>query len=217
MTADVTSDERADRWLRWAATFFVLAVLFHNSDHLRRGSDTLSTDVFVAGSLAMIVEVGVVVLVFMRHRWAAIASVATGFPLAAGYVFVTVDDCWSAATRDASGNLQASATAFPGGMQALLYFVDDILSKYGTDPTATYLLDHRILYIVPVVNPDGYKINEDYYFSTGGVAFGYHRKNARDTNGHAKPGPFRASAAREVRTPHPPPSSDGRHVSEALM
>ncbi|TMQ72742.1 MAG: zinc carboxypeptidase [Candidatus Eisenbacteria bacterium] len=72
----------------------------------------------------------------------------------------------------------------PGGMQALLYFVDDILSKYGTDPTATYLLDHRILYIVPVVNPDGYKINEDYYFSTGGVAFGYHRKNARDTNGN---------------------------------
>ena len=88
MTADVTSDERADRWLRWAATFFVLAVLFHNSDHLRRGSDTLSTDVFVAGSLAMIVEIGVVVLVFMRHRWAAIAAVAAGFPLAAGYVFV---------------------------------------------------------------------------------------------------------------------------------
>ena len=88
MAADVTSDERADRWLRWAATFFVLAVLFHNSDHLRRGSDTLSTDVFVAGNLAMIVEVRVVVLVFMRHRWAAVASVAAGFPLAAGYVFV---------------------------------------------------------------------------------------------------------------------------------
>jgi hypothetical protein len=70
----------------------------------------------------------------------------------------------------------------PGGMQALLYFVDDILGKYGTDPVATSLLDQRRIYIVPVVNPDGYKINEDYYFSIGGVAFGYHRKNARDTN-----------------------------------
>jgi len=84
----VTSDDQVDHWLRLAATFFVLAVLFHNTDHLRRGSDTLSMDVFVAGSLAMIVEVAVVVLVFMRHRWAAIAAVAAGFPLAAGYVFV---------------------------------------------------------------------------------------------------------------------------------
>ena len=72
----------------------------------------------------------------------------------------------------------------PEGMQALLYFADDIVSKYGTDPAATYLLDNRVLYFVPVVNPDGYKINQDYYFSTGGVAFGYHRKNARDTNGN---------------------------------
>lgn len=72
----------------------------------------------------------------------------------------------------------------PAGMQALLYFADDVVAKYGSDPTATYLLDHRILYFVPIVNPDGYKINEDYYFSTGGVAFAYHRKNVRDTNGN---------------------------------
>src|SRR5438046_7451096 len=37
----------------------------------------------------------------------------------AGYVFVTTDDCWSALTRDANGNLQANSTTFPGGMQAL--------------------------------------------------------------------------------------------------
>ena len=70
----------------------------------------------------------------------------------------------------------------PGGMQTLLYFADDVVSKYGTDPTATYLLDQRVLYFVPVVNPDGYKINQDYYLSTG--VFAYHRKNARDTNGN---------------------------------
>src|SRR5439155_19342413 len=51
-------------------------------------------------------------------RGNADAIVSSGLA-AAGYVFVTVDDCWSAATRDGSGNLQASAASFPGGMQAL--------------------------------------------------------------------------------------------------
>ena len=74
----------------------------------------------------------------------------------------------------------------PGGMQTLLYFADDLVTRYGTDPLATYLLDHRVIYLVPVVNPDGYRINQDYYFSTGGVAVGYHRKNARDTNANGQ-------------------------------
>lgn len=69
----------------------------------------------------------------------------------------------------------------PEGMQALFWFVDDILSKYGTDPTATYLLDNRVLYLVPVVNPDGYRFNQEQYDSIG--VLGYHRKNLRDTNG----------------------------------
>src|SRR5262249_18828970 len=69
----------------------------------------------------------------------------------------------------------------PEGMQALFYFVDDLLSKYGTDPSSTFLLDHRVIYIVPVVNPDGYRFNQENYDSLGFP--GYHRKNLRDTNG----------------------------------
>jgi hypothetical protein len=69
----------------------------------------------------------------------------------------------------------------PGGMQALLYFVDDLLSRYNVDPFATYLLDHRVIYLVPVVNPDGYRFNQENYDST--QVLGYHRKNLRDTNG----------------------------------
>ena len=83
-----TSDLLVERRLEMAAVFFTFAVLFHNFDHLRRGSDTLSMDVFVAGSLAMILEVGVVALIFMRHRLAPIAAVSAGFSLAAGYLFV---------------------------------------------------------------------------------------------------------------------------------
>src|SRR5438045_1886093 len=64
-------------------------------------------------------------------------------------------------------------------MQALCYFVTDILSKYGTDPVATYLLDNRRLYIVPGVSPDGTEINRVSFPGGGGL----HRKNMRDTNG----------------------------------
>ncbi len=70
----------------------------------------------------------------------------------------------------------------PEGMQALMYFVQDLLSKYGTDATATYLLDNRRIYVVPVVNPDGYLYNESVYTSSGGSSFGFWRKNLRDNN-----------------------------------
>ena len=33
--------------------------------------------------------------------------------LAAGYEYIIVDDCWLAATRDASGRLQPDAKRFP--------------------------------------------------------------------------------------------------------
>src|SRR4051794_3235954 len=45
-------------------------------------------------------------------RQTADAIVSSGLA-AAGYVNVTTDDCWSAATRDAAGNLQSNATTFP--------------------------------------------------------------------------------------------------------
>jgi hypothetical protein len=70
----------------------------------------------------------------------------------------------------------------PGGMHALFAFVDDLLANYGTDPWARTLLDQRVIYVCPVVNPDGYRFNQTIYDSTGG--FGYHRKNLRDSNGN---------------------------------
>ena len=68
----------------------------------------------------------------------------------------------------------------PEGMQALLYWVDRLLATYGVDPLSTELLDHRRIVICPVVNPDGYKRNEDTYVGT--AAFGFWRKNLRDND-----------------------------------
>ena len=72
-------------WLVRAAGLFTVAVLVHNFDHTRRGSGSVDTDVAVAGTLAIFVEVGVVLLAAMRHPEAPRAAVASGLALAAGY------------------------------------------------------------------------------------------------------------------------------------
>ena len=80
------SSERRD--LRLAASVFTIVVLLHNTDHLRRGGDSVGADVFWLGSSAIIVEVLVVGLVFMGHRLAAPVAAIAGAALAAGYVAV---------------------------------------------------------------------------------------------------------------------------------
>ncbi|NOT34695.1 MAG: T9SS type A sorting domain-containing protein [Candidatus Eisenbacteria bacterium] len=68
----------------------------------------------------------------------------------------------------------------PEGMQAIVRFVDDLIARYPTDAHVQYLLAHRRLYVCPVVNPDGYKYNEDRWVATG--SFNFWRKNQRDNN-----------------------------------
>mmetsp|Transcript_30808 Transcript_30808/g.60115 ORF Transcript_30808/g.60115 Transcript_30808/m.60115 type:complete len:394 (-) Transcript_30808:320-1501(-) len=48
-----------------------------------------------------------------------------------GYSFVNMDDCWSAKTRDASGNLVANAARFPRGMSGLAKYVHSKGLKIG--------------------------------------------------------------------------------------
>ncbi len=64
----------------------------------------------------------------------------------------------------------------PAGMMALMYFMDYLLDRYGSDPEVTYLVDHREMFFVPVVNPDGYVYNQQKYPDGGGQW----RKNRRN-------------------------------------
>ena len=80
--------ETADIRLMRAALLFAVAVLVHNSDHLRRGVDTLSPDVFWVGTAGILLEVGLVILICQRHRLAPIASAIGGLTLAGGYIEV---------------------------------------------------------------------------------------------------------------------------------
>lgn len=70
------------------ASIFTVAVVLHGLDHLRRGVDAVSLQVFWAGTLAMTIEIAVVVLAAQRHRLAPLAATSIGLSLAAGYVVV---------------------------------------------------------------------------------------------------------------------------------
>lgn len=83
-----TTVDRQQRQMERAAALFAVAVLLHNSDHLRRGAGDLHGDVFVAGTLALVLEVGVVAAVYARHRAAPLAAAVVGLSLTAGYAFV---------------------------------------------------------------------------------------------------------------------------------
>lgn len=67
----------------------------------------------------------------------------------------------------------------PGSLSQLIFFMWHLLENYGSDPEATYLLDHFELYFVPCVNPDGYVYNHDMAPEGGGMW----RKNRRPNAG----------------------------------
>ncbi|UCG43634.1 MAG: zinc carboxypeptidase [candidate division WOR-3 bacterium] len=66
----------------------------------------------------------------------------------------------------------------PIGPSCVVEFACRLLSGYGTDQLATWLVDNREIYIVPVMNPDGYVYNSD----SGGASSNW-RKNRQPYGG----------------------------------
>ena len=64
----------------------------------------------------------------------------------------------------------------PQSMMTLMYFMYYLLENYGTDPEATFLVENRELYFVPVLNVDGYLYNQQ----TNPNGGGFWRKNRRN-------------------------------------
>ncbi len=55
-------------------------------------------------------------------------------------------------------------------------FAEYLAQNYGSDPEVTWLVDHRELYVVPIMNPDGFVYNE----TTDPTGGGMWRKNRRN-------------------------------------
>jgi hypothetical protein len=67
----------------------------------------------------------------------------------------------------------------PAAMEGLIYFMDYLLSHYGSDPSITDLVDNREVFVLPCVNPDGYVYNQTTNPSGGGM-WRKNRKNNGD-------------------------------------
>jgi asparagine N-glycosylation enzyme membrane subunit Stt3 len=88
-------DERGARLLRWTAAVYGVAWAIHNADHLRRGTDVVTTDVLVLGAVAGVLQVLAVSAVFLKHRSAAVLALAVGLPAGIGIVAVHLLPRWS--------------------------------------------------------------------------------------------------------------------------
>ncbi len=67
----------------------------------------------------------------------------------------------------------------PVSCTTTLVFMDWLLSNYGKDTVATYIVNNRECYFVPCVNPDGYEYNRRNSPNGGGMW----RKNRRNNGG----------------------------------
>ena len=67
----------------------------------------------------------------------------------------------------------------PTGMESLIYYMYWLLENYNVDPMATYILNNREIYFVPIYNGDGYYYNETTNPNGGGMW----RKNRKPCSG----------------------------------
>ena len=63
----------------------------------------------------------------------------------------------------------------PVSMMNLFFFVRWLCENYSSDPTAEFLVNHREMWFIMIINPDGYVYNEIISPNGGGM----HRKNRR--------------------------------------
>ncbi len=67
----------------------------------------------------------------------------------------------------------------PISMEVCLDFVNWLCTEYGYDPDATDIVDNRQVWIIPIINPDGYEYNRQTNPNGGGMW----RKNRRNNGG----------------------------------
>ncbi len=100
MQASTTHRPDARSWeyafLRYATLVYALGLLVHTVDHLRRGVDVLTPQVFWAGNVSTLAGVAVIILVLAQHRLAPVVATAFGLPVAVGIVAVHLLPHWSA-------------------------------------------------------------------------------------------------------------------------
>jgi hypothetical protein len=89
-------DDAMGRRLLVAGWLFAAGTAIHAFDHLRRGQGSVTEELYWLGTVALVLQVVVITLIFTRHRLAPLAAVAAGFPLALGFAAAHWVPEWSA-------------------------------------------------------------------------------------------------------------------------
>lgn len=85
-----------DRRLVAAGWLFAFGSAIHVFDHVRRGQDSVTGTLRLAGNLALVVQATVIALILTRHRWAPKVAALAGPVLAAGFFSAHWLPHWSA-------------------------------------------------------------------------------------------------------------------------
>jgi hypothetical protein len=86
----------APRALALATAVFAAGLGVHNADHVRRGVDATTPEVFWAGMVVFVASLTTIMLVVIGHRLAPVFAVAVGFATAAGVTASHLLPRWSA-------------------------------------------------------------------------------------------------------------------------
>ncbi len=70
----------------------------------------------------------------------------------------------------------------PMGTHLCIDFAQYLLSNYGTDSFVTWLVNNRQIYIIPVMNPDGYRYNSDSGGATSNIRKNRHFYSGQGTS-----------------------------------
>jgi hypothetical protein len=94
------------RWVafRWAAIVFGLGTLVHGIDHLRRGTEAVSTEVLTAGTVTTPIAIVVIFLALVGFRYAPQVAVGFGTFQVVGISAVHLAPYWSAFSDSIPGS-----------------------------------------------------------------------------------------------------------------
>lgn len=82
-------------WLRPTGWLFAVGFVAHNLDHLRRGTETSSTELLWLGGLGAVAAAVAILLLLTEHEQAPLAAAVVGPPLAIGFSAVHFLPTWS--------------------------------------------------------------------------------------------------------------------------
>jgi hypothetical protein len=116
--------------LQKAGVVFLVALLVHGADHLRRGFDVITGQVFWAGNVQLLLAVIAVTLVFRRHPLGPKAAVAIGLPSAIGFVAAHLLPHWSALSDSFTGSKVAPHVTGFSWFAALFEIAADLFFAY---------------------------------------------------------------------------------------